>query len=99
MADSSETLLRNSLDAVDRGRRWAVFGVVALFVATAISVASLFAIAAARHASVSDPRMLKAMWVATSTEILFTGCCTVVVMFHVSRTTKAMLRALDLHRR
>jgi len=56
MADSSETALRNALDAVDRGRRWATIGVAALFVVTAVSVAALFgsAAAAARAAS-SDP--------------------------------------------
>jgi len=99
MSDHAEDMLRKSLDAVDRGRRWAMIGVVALFVITAIAVASLFAIAAARNASVSDPRMLKAMWVATSTEVLFTGCCTVVVMFHVSRMVKTLLRAMELRER
>ena len=98
MAESSETLLRNSLDAVDRGRRWAVLGVVALFVGTAIGVASLFATAAAARGA-SDAGVSKALFVATTTQMLFTGICAVVVMFHVSRTTKAVLRAVDLYRR
>jgi hypothetical protein len=96
MADSSETVLRNSLDAVDRGRRWATLGVVALFIATAL--AWLAAAAAARGVS-SGAGLSKALFVATTTQMLFTGICAVVVMFHVSRITKAVLRALDLYRR
>jgi|RhiMetdeSRZDD1v2_1073273.scaffolds.fasta_scaffold2361254_2 hypothetical protein len=100
MADSSDTALRNALDAVDRGRRWATIGVAALFIVTAISVSALFAsaAAAARGAS-SDTGLMKVVFVGSSTTMLFTACCAVVVMFHVSRTTKAVLRALDLYRR
>ena len=36
MSDDLERILRNSLDAVDRGKRWATLGVAALFVATLI---------------------------------------------------------------
>lgn len=100
MTDSAENALRNSLDAVDRGRRWAMLGVVALFLSMAISVASLFRMAAAAaRDNGSDPRLLKAMWVATATEMLFIACCTVVVMFHVSRTAKALFRAMELRDR
>jgi hypothetical protein len=99
MTDSAENALRNSLDAVDRGRRWAILGVVALFLSMAISVASIFQMAAAARDSGSDPRLLKAMWVATATDMLFIACCTVVVMFHVSRTAKALFRAIELRDR
>ena len=98
MSDSAETVLRNSLDAVDRGRRWAVLGVVALFVAMAIAVASLFATAAAARGS-SDAGVSKALFVVATTQMLFTGICTVVVMLHVSRTTKTLLRAMELRDR
>jgi hypothetical protein len=98
MAESSETLLRNSLDAVERGRRWAVLGVVALVVGTAIGVASLFATAAAARGG-SDAGVSKALFVATTTQMLFTGICAVVVMFHVSRTTTMLLRAMALRDR
>jgi|SRR5262245_25591069 len=100
MADSSESTLRNALDAVDRGRRWASIGIAALFLVTAISVAALFgsAAAAARNAS-SDTGLMKVVFVGSSTTMLFTACCAVVVMFHVSRTTKTLLRAIDIFRR
>jgi hypothetical protein len=94
MADDMEAILRNSLDAVDRGRRWAIAGVVALFVGTAIAAAALFgSVAAARR---DEAGLLKVLFVATATQMLFAASCTVVVMFHVSRTTKAVLRALEL---
>jgi uroporphyrinogen-III synthase len=100
MADSSETTLRNALDAVDRGRRWATMGIAALFLVTAIAVAALFAsaAAAARSAS-SDTGVMKVIFVGSSTTMLFTACCAVVVMLHISRTTKTLLRAFDLYRR
>src|SRR5688572_16900407 len=99
MADDLDTVLRKSLDAVDRGRRWAIAGVVAMFVAIAISMAALFAIPAAARGAATEGTVLKVLFVATATEMLFVGCCTVVMMFHVSRMTKAILRAVELHAR
>ena len=98
MNDNFDAVLRNSLDAVDRGRRWATFGVIALFVATAIAVAGLFGTAAARQGPSPETAILKVLFVATATQMLFVGCCTVVVMFHITRTTKAILRGIDVHR-
>jgi hypothetical protein len=100
MSDSAETVLRNSLDAVDRGRRWAVLGVVALLLATVISVAGLFGVAAAAASGQSSAAgILKVVFVGATSQMLFTACCTVVVMFHVSRTTKTLLRAMELRDR
>lgn len=97
MADNPDIILRNSLDAVDRGRRWAILGIVALFVATAISIAGLFGRAAVRFSDAQPGiQILKILFVSTSTQMLFVACCTAVVMFHVTRTTKAVLRALDI---
>jgi hypothetical protein len=95
MADNLETVLRNSLDAVDRGRRWAILGVIALFVATAIAVAGLFAVAVREG---NAPVFIKALFVAAATQMLFVACCTVALMFHVTRTTKAILREIEVYR-
>jgi hypothetical protein len=96
MTDNLDTVLRNSLDAVDRGRRWATFGVVALLVGTAIAVAALFGTAAARQGPTQGTAVLKLLFVGTATEMLFVACCTVVVMFHITRMTKALLRAIEV---
>ena len=96
MSDSMEALLRNSLDAIDRGRRWAMVGLAALFVATAIALAALMAIAAHTGSTSSDALMLKALYVASAAEMLLVACCTALVMFHVTRTARAILRAVEL---
>ena len=35
------------------------------------------------------------MWVAFIAETLLMACCTAIVMFHVTRMTKAILRRID----
>jgi len=96
MSDSTVALLRNSLDAIDRGRRWAMVGLAALFVAAAISLAALMAIAAHTGTASSDALMLKAVYLASAAEMLLVACCTALVMFHVTRTARAILRSVEL---
>jgi hypothetical protein len=99
MSDSPEPVLY-ALKAVDRARMWSILGVAVLFVITALSAAALFASAAAATRSApSDTGVMKLVFVGSSTTMLFTACCAVVVMFHISRSTKALIRALDLYRR
>jgi len=50
------------------------------------------------HAS-SETGMMKVVFVGASTTMLFTACGAVVVMFHISRATKTLLRAVDVNRR
>jgi hypothetical protein len=96
MSDSMEAVLRNSLDAIDRGRRWAMVGLAALFVATAIALAALMAIAAHTGPASPDALMLKALYVSSAAEMLLVACCTALVMFHVTRTARAILRSVEL---
>jgi hypothetical protein len=96
MSEDMDAVLRNSLDAVDRGRRWAMLGVIALFVATAIALAALFGAAATSRVPSPNLAVLKVLYVASAAEMLFTACCAVVVMFHVTRMTKAVLRRFDV---
>jgi hypothetical protein len=97
MSDDMETVLRNSLDAVDRARRWATVGVLAFFVAMTIAVAALLAVAAHAGQSTSgDALMLKSLYVASAARMLFIACCTALVMFQVTKMTKSLLRAVDL---
>lgn len=95
MSQDMESVLRNSLDAVDRGRRWAVVGVAALFVATAFALFALFHTAAGAPGEPGD-LSLKAFYVATVTQMLFALCCAAAVMIHVTRMTKSILRAMEL---
>jgi hypothetical protein len=95
MAEDMEAMLRNSLDAVDRGRRWAILGVVSLFAALAIALAALSAAAAQRGPAASAPG-LKAIFAATVTNMVFVACCTAVVVFQITRAVRVILRSIDL---
>jgi nitrate reductase gamma subunit len=90
MSQDMETILRNSLDAVDRGRRWAMLGVAALFVAT------LFMLVVVFHVRTIGEGASKLLFLVFAAHILFVACCTAVVMLHITRMTKTVLRALDL---
>jgi hypothetical protein len=100
MADEHDTALRNSLDAVDRGRRWAMLGVGALFVATVLALGSIIYTAAqSRAPSQEFLGAFKVLFVAAIAEMLLMACCAAIVMFHVTRMTKAVLRRIDLSTR
>ena len=97
MAQDDEAMVRNALDAVDRGRRLAMVGVVTLFVATVFLLYTLF------HVVGGEPRgegvTLKAVFTTAVSLMLLMACCTAVVMHHVTRMTKLVLRAVDSPRR
>ena len=84
MADEHDHVLRNALDAVDRGRRWARLGLGALFGAT---ILALVAVALDRLSSRGAPTafwgIVNLMWVAFIAQTLLMACCTAIVMFHV----------------
>ena len=94
MAEENETILRNALDAVDRGRRWTLVGLAALFIAMAIALAAMMAVAAHLRGASSDALMLKTLYVAAAAQMLFVACCTAAVMVQFTRMTKAILRAI-----
>jgi hypothetical protein len=94
MSQDLEKILRNALDTVDRGRRWATLGVAALFVAMVVLLFATFHVGRA-----GEPGESKVMFLALASQMLFVACCTAAVMFHITRMTKAVLRALDLARK
>ena len=94
MSEDMEKDLRNALDTVDRGRRWATLGVAALFVAMVLLLFTTFHVGRA-----GEPGASTVMFLALASQMLFVACCTAAVMFHITRMTKAVLRALDLARK
>ena len=42
---------------------------------------------------------LKALWVSAAFQLFFVGCGTIAVMLHVSRMTRAVLRAIEATRK
>ena len=93
MTDDVERALRNTLDAVDRGRRWATLGVAALFVVTLVLMLAAFL-----HAG-GGPGTPHAMFVVGMAQMLFVGCCTAAVIWHITRMAKAILRAIESGRK
>jgi hypothetical protein len=96
MADEHDHVLRNALDAVDRGRRWAMLGLGALFGAT---ILTLLAVVWTGPRVAAPPQpfwgILNLMWVAFIAETLLMACCTAIVMLHVTRMAMAILRRID----
>jgi hypothetical protein len=94
MSNGNESILRNALDAVERGRRLAIVGVIALFVAMAVALAAMMAVAAHTGGTSSDALMLKTLYVAAAAQMLFVACCTALLMFQLTRMTTSILRAI-----
>ena len=110
MADNNEPTLRNALDAVNAGRKWSLLGMAALFFAVLLLLGFFFgmlipalqppgsAVDAPRAApSIEVNRLipLKALWLVGAMQLFFVACGTVAVMLHVSRMTRAVLRAIE----
>jgi hypothetical protein len=112
MSDNMEPMLRNALDAVSTGRKWTLLGIAALFVAVTLMLAFLFMLfptldqGVARDAlpegtqSIAGNTMpLKVIYVSSAAEMLLIACGTAVVMLHISRMTRIILRAIESTRR
>src|SRR5687768_1633393 len=95
MPQDPESMLRNALDAVDRGRRWALVGTVALFVGAAVALFALFHTNATAPSGTSPGIASKAVYVLVVFHLLFIACCTAALMLHVTRMTKSVLRAIE----
>ena len=93
MANQSDDMIRHALDSVDRARRRMMGVVAALFGLTAVSLGFLFNAAANATEPGRERGVLKLIFVATATEMLFVACCTVVVMLHISRVGRSVIRA------
>jgi hypothetical protein len=94
MSQDSETVLRNSLDAVDRFRRRAIATVAVLFVATVVGLASLMSTSAARVGG--NAGQTKVLFTSAASQMVFVTLCTVVVAVYITRMTKTILRAIEL---
>jgi len=91
MADDLEHLVRHSLDAVDRSKRWSAIATGLLFLVILFALGTLMA-----SARVDDAGRSKQLLVAVAAQMLFVGLCTSLLAFHVTRMTKAVMRAIEL---
>ena len=91
MSDDLEKLVRHSLDSVDRSKRLAMAVTVMAFVVI------LFVLATGLlHTPVGDPGGAKLLFASIAAQMIFVGLCTALLAMHVSRMTKAVLRAIEL---
>ena len=97
MSQESETVLRNSLDAVDRFRRRTIAGVAALFVVVIVALGSLMGAAVSGLTEKSGfAGQTKVLFTSVVAQMLFITLCTVVVALYITRMTKTILRAIEL---
>ena len=117
MADNNEPTVRNALNAVSAGRKWALLGIGSMFFAVALLLFMLFmmvipalqppgvegvavdAPAGAPSIAVSRLMPLKILWISSAIQLLFVASATTILMLHVSRMTRAVLRAIEAMRK
>jgi hypothetical protein len=113
VSDNNEPTLRNALDAVNAGRKWTLLGIAALFFAITLTIGFVFSMlvpslvqppgvdtaTVTQGVEVNRLMPLKALWVSLVAQLFFTACGTIAVMLHVSRMTRAILRAIHSTRR
>jgi hypothetical protein len=116
VADNNEPTLRNALDAVNTGRKWALLGIAGMGFSVVLLLFMLFMMvipsiqppgdvaqpgvtvdAPAATPTVAINRLipLKVLWVSSAIQLLFVACATGAVMLHVSKMTRAVLRAIE----
>jgi small-conductance mechanosensitive channel len=97
MSQEPDTILRNSLDAIDRFRLRVIAAVVLLFFVIAFGVAWLMATAAA-HTNGSAGQT-KILFTSVTAQMIFVAICVIVIAFQITRMTKTILRAIELSSR
>ena len=91
MVDDLEHLVRQSLDAVDRSKRWSAIATGVLFLVILFALGALMA-----SARVDDAGRSKQLLVVVAAQMIFVGLCTSLLAFHVTRMAKTVLRAIEL---
>lgn len=90
MADETGTVLRHSLDAVDRYRRRLIVGLV---VTTVLLALALFATATHAPRSGGNVEVFLAYSVIL---LIWTGVMTLIVVLQIAAMTRRILRAIEL---
>jgi len=91
MAHEPETV-QFALKKVDRSKSFILVAVVFLFAAVLITFGMLLA-----HARVDgDAGRSKLLFAAAGAQMAFVGACAVLLAFHISRMTRAVLQAIEL---
>ena len=93
MSNESETILRQSLDAVDQFRRQS-FVVVGLVIVVWLLVFTFLLAMVAE--SRTAPAAIKVLYTAAVFQVIVTVVCTTVIQISMTRMTRIILRAIEL---
>ena len=93
MSDQSETVLGQSLDAVDQLRRRAF--VVAAFVIL-LSLGVFVLLLAMAVESRTAPAAIKVLYAASVLQVIVIALCTAIIQLSMTRMTRMILRAIEL---
>jgi hypothetical protein len=94
MAEDMETILRKSLDAVDRSQRWQMAGMVVFLL---LLLLHLFAFMAAMHGHHDVQNASpQTTGMGIFSVLLMIVTCTFGITFFISRMTKRILKAIEL---
>jgi hypothetical protein len=94
MSDDLQDLVRRSLDTVDRSKRIATALIALLFLVVVFALD--FLMMHAPTGEMTGAIAYKVMWVLAAAQMAFVGLCAALVAGHVTRMTKAVLRAIEL---
>jgi hypothetical protein len=97
MSQEPDTILRNSLDAIDHFRTRVTVGVVFLFITVVVGLGWLMATAAVHTGG--NAGQTKILFTSVTAQMIFVGLCTVAIAFQITRMTKMILRAIELSSR
>ena len=97
MSQEPDTVLRNSLDAIDRFRTRVAVAVVFLFVTLVVGLGWLMAKAGAHIGG--NAGQIKILFTSVIAQMIFVAVCTVVIAFQITRMTKMILKAIELSSR
>lgn len=94
MAEDMETILRKSLDAVDRSQRWQMTGLVIFLLLLLLHLVAFMAAVHGGHGVQNvSPR---AIGMGIFSVLLMVVACTFGITFFISRMTKRILKAIEL---
>jgi len=97
MAEDMETILRKSLDAVDRSQKWQVAGLVIFLLLLLLHLVAFMAAVHGHHdVQTVSPR---AIGMGIFSVLLMVVACTFGITFFISRMTKRILKAIELSSR
>jgi len=90
MANEPESV-HFALKKVDLSKQLIIFIIVAVLVAILFAFGSLMA-----AARIEDAGRSKLLFMSVAAQMAFVGVCAALLAFHISRMTKAVLKAIEL---